>query len=71
MLIKGGTHSLPIDLKQQAESGWDNHFKDYANDKTTREDQKTQAYCRAKLANLQELQPVDPTNGPNNPILNL
>lgn len=71
VLIKGGNHSLPIDLKQQAESGWDNHFKDYANDKTTREDQKTQAYCRAKLANLQELQPVDPTNGPNNPILNL
>ena len=55
VLIKDGTHPLPSDLQQQAESGWDNHFKDYANDKTTRTDQKTQAYCRAKLAKLPAL----------------
>lgn len=71
VLIKGGTHPLPIDLKQQAESYWNNHFKDYANDKTNREDQKTQAYCRAKLANLPDLQPADPTNGSTTPISNL
>jgi SAM-dependent methyltransferase len=71
VLIKGGTHPLPIDLKQQAESYWNNHFKDYANDKTNREDQKTQAYCRAKLANLLDLQLADPTNGPTTPISNL
>jgi SAM-dependent methyltransferase len=71
VLIKGGNHPLPSDLKQQAESGWDNLFKDYANDKTTRKDQKTQAYCRAKLANLPDLQPADPTNGPTPPISNL
>lgn len=71
VLIKGGSHPLPIDFKHQAESGWDNHFKDYANDKTNNKDQKTQAYCRAKLANLQDLQLADPTNGPTPPISNL
>ena len=55
VLIKGGTQPLPSDLQQQAESYWDNHFKDYANDKTNREDRKSQAYCRAKLANLPAL----------------
>ena len=50
ILIKGGSKPLPRNYLQQAKSAWSDYFIDFANDKNTREDKKTQAYCRAKLA---------------------
>jgi hypothetical protein len=48
ILIKGTEQSVPHDLRRQTEEGWDNYFKDYANDPRTAQDEKTQAFCRGK-----------------------
>ena len=56
ILIKGGAKPLPSNFQRQAEFAWDNYFKEFANNKNTREDKKTQAYCKANLALSNTLQ---------------
>jgi SAM-dependent methyltransferase len=48
VLIKGIDSVIPDDIDQEAESGWNNHFKEYANTPGIPSEEKTQAYFRGR-----------------------
>jgi len=46
VFVRGGNRPMPADVIDQAQLGWNQHFKGYANDPKTAHHEKTQAYCR-------------------------
>ena len=44
--VQGSNRPMPVDVIEQAELPWNQHFKGYANDPQTPHHEKTQAYCR-------------------------
>jgi SAM-dependent methyltransferase len=46
VFVRGSNRPMPVDVIEQAELPWNQHFKGYANDTKTPHHEKTQAYCR-------------------------